>query len=117
MFFIGVFSTHITYIILALIYIFGYGTYALKSKKHSNEENLDIKIIAYQEPAKIDNSNTYFFYKYTSDCCEETQSNKIKLKIYYTNFLHKKLKVFDCKTWTSFNFQIPNTTRPSPLYM
>ncbi len=114
MFFIGVFSTHITYIILALVYIFGYGTYALNSKKYSAEENLNIKTLSYQEPVKSEHCNTFFFCKYSSDCCPETQCNKHKIKKYNTDFLYKKLKVFDSKIWTSYNFHIPNTTRPSP---
>jgi len=114
-FFVGIFSTHITYIIIALIYVFGYGSYALKSKSNTTNDHLDLKIIAYQNPEIICPETTYFFHK-THDCCEVIKKSSEDTINYRANFLYKELKVFDCNSWTSYHYQLINNTRPSPLF-
>ena len=115
MFFIGVFSTHITYIILALIYIFGYGSYALKFKKQTNEDNADFKTITYQKTANSVSETTCFFTEKNCNSYKKTQTSKVDINNYNICFICKRLKAFDCKTWTSYNYQLPDITRPSPL--
>ncbi len=115
MFFIGLFSSHIVYIILALIYIFGYSTYALNSKEPTPKENIDLKTITYQNPTPENYICTYYFYNNINDCCEISNTNNVILKKHSNEYLYNKLKVFDCKNWTSYNYQLPNIARPSPF--
>ncbi|MCW3785362.1 hypothetical protein [Plebeiibacterium sediminum] len=114
MFFIGVFSTHITYIILALIYVFGYGTYALNLKKQKGEDHTEYKSITYQKPAYSKPVKTFYVSKITHNSCSEIKVKEHAIKTYNYRFIKHKLKTFDCKSWTSYNYQLPNITRPSP---
>ncbi len=115
MFFIGVFSTHITYIILALIYVFGYSTYALNSKKQKSEDIPLDKSITYQKPSTSTVVKTFYVNINTCTSYSDTKEKKQSIKTYNIRFIKHKLKTYDCKTWTSYNCQLPNITRPSPM--
>ncbi len=116
MFFIGVFSTHITYIILALIYVFGYGTYALNSKKQKSEDITEYKSITYQKLSSSTEVKTFYVSKGTCISYSDITVKEHSIKTYNLRFIKHKFKTFDCKTWTSYNCQLPNITRPSPMF-
>ena len=67
MFVFGLFSTHIPYIILTVLYVLGYGAYSIKSAKNSNEDNLqNEKIINYSPKANSGiqgQAKSYFFHQ------------------------------------------------------
>ncbi|TLX73425.1 hypothetical protein E9993_15015 [Labilibacter sediminis] len=112
---VGVFSTHITYIILALVYIFGYGTYALNYKKNQSEEIDSQKTIFVNlDDKSIDTSKDFHF----EDCKECIKSCSIQKKEQYhvLNPKRQKFKIIDTLNWTKYNSSLPNITRPSPIF-
>ena len=114
MFLIGVFSTHITYIVLALLYIFGYGTYALNLKKQKHEELAEAKSISFGKTELKKDSATYFFNKQTCKSCTKAIARQfIKIK-HCCNKKEVKKKSLIYPVWTCFNHTLPNITRPSP---
>jgi len=81
---IGLFSTHLTYLLLAAIYIFGYGAYTLNCKqKQAENKSEPAKQIAF-ESAKSDVSslqqNDTFYWEdaYYTDVVEGTAQETIK---------------------------------------
>ncbi len=117
MFFVGIFSVNITYIVIAIFYIFGYGTYVYNQKKNTDSNSSAYaakKITIKTESSKKDYSDCFIFHHYShSDHKKEVKNNKFTafrkasavLKIYY---------IHNCSYITSYNQQLPNITRPSP---
>ncbi len=114
MFFVGVFSTHITYIILALIYIFGYGSYALNSKNNKENNLTECKSITYKKAIHSNNYKTFYIGKNSYQKVNNKKTDTHHISNVILGVKIHKYKVLDCKTWTSYNYLLPNTTRPSP---
>lgn len=116
MFLVGIFSTHITYIILALLYIFGYGSYALNSKKDYTQNIEPAKNITVKKESKDLKHNTdHYYFSYHKDCKKVVNKN-IQIKNYPYHIKYKKKNVFECLIWCSYNSSLPNITRPSPIF-
>lgn len=114
MFFIGVFSTHITYIILALVYIFGYGTYALNFKKLDTKVGTDSINISFENIKKSTTNQSSFYYEDVNQKDVSSSINITKPFIYPPVIKRIEKQTVDCKSWTSYNSTLPNITRPSP---
>lgn len=112
---VGVFSTHITYIILAIVYIFGYGTYALNLKKNSTEEIELSKVITVNDNKKSLNNKNDFHYYSCNKKCVKTCNKPVKRQNFALPYKRQKLKLLDRINWSSYNSTLPNITRPSPL--
>jgi hypothetical protein len=116
--FVGLFSTHLTYIILAIIYIFGYGTYALNTKqKHAENKNPEHSITT--EKKRLNTScekNTYFYHEFNKNEVKNCKTKNIR-------YLHLSISIAlpfmsaDLVNWTSYNWSLLPETRPSPLYI
>ncbi len=116
MFLVGVFSTHITYIILALVYIFGFGSYALNQKKQHTELANSDKVIMVEKKQSILHSETTYYYFADGSECEKSPIQRLKPIFYFKKYNQTKYKLFDTLEWTSYNSSLPNTTRPSPIF-
>lgn len=113
---VGVFSTHITYIILAIVYIFGYGTYALNLKKNNTEDIESSKTITVSNCNKSDDNKKDFHYYTSCNECIKTVQKPVKRQMFALQFKHQKFKPLDTLNWTRYNSTLPNITRPSPLF-
>jgi len=116
-FFVGVFSTHITYIILALIYLFGYGTYALNSKKKTEDETIAKKVIYYApQKSTQDSQNDYQYHNHISLISESKTKRTEVIKNFEAVFKLSKLHINDPFCWTFTLNKLPNLARPSPIF-
>ncbi len=117
MFLVGIFSTHITYIILALLYIFGYGSYALNSKKEYTQNIEPTKNITVKKECKdLKNITDHYCYNTYHKDCQKICKKNIQIKNYAYHIKYMKKNVFECLIWCSYNSSLPNITRPSPIY-
>ncbi len=118
MFFVGIFSMNITYIVLAIVYIFGYGTYALNQRKTSDDDFAQINVERFNikvEPTDYTNSNCFV---YSLHSCYTQQKTVVKNKqksLSKTVDFSYKYYVFDFSFRINYNQQLPVTTRPSPI--
>jgi hypothetical protein len=67
MFFFGLFSTHIPYIILTVLYLLGYGAYSINSVREKIADNIqNEKVIEYSPKVNsgdLAQNNSYYFHK------------------------------------------------------
>ncbi len=72
MFFIGVFSSFIPYMIIALIYLAGVAMYTLESRQHNNSQTSNSKQLILQEnnlPEPVQKDDCFFFEDYNNNLC------------------------------------------------
>ncbi len=117
-FFIGIFSMNITYIILAIVYIFGLGTYAYNQR--NNADDNDIAVLEKRITIKTDSSdNIYsdcFFYVSHVRIKTEKENKEKQYAIHCKiTILPNKKYLVNSDWWSSYNQQLPDMTRPSPL--
>jgi L-cystine uptake protein TcyP (sodium:dicarboxylate symporter family) len=114
--FIGLFSTHLTYIIIAVIYIFGYGTYALNVKQKQSESNNTKHSITAQNKNQhtVNKNSSYFAQTYSNNKTTACRKNKISYTI-FSETLSFSFKSVDHEKWISYNWSLLPDTRPSPV--
>ncbi|SMO85662.1 hypothetical protein SAMN06265379_11017 [Saccharicrinis carchari] len=118
---IGLFSTHLTYLLLAALYIFGYGAYALNCKqKQAEQTDKQAKQIAFQTKEKsnacLQQQHTYYWSR---SCCEETViagTTNQKVKFNFDIFEIIKAQEHFCSLL--YYLKLPNTfsSRPPPVF-
>ncbi len=115
---IGIFSTHLTYLLLAAIYIFGYSAYTLNCKKNQNENLNDnpVKKITYNlsESKSSGEQEDCFYWKYDiSDKLIADINESIKFNF---NILKNiKVKKSVCLLFYHFYSYPDFTSRPPPF--
>lgn len=121
MFFSGVFSMHITYIILALLYLFGYGSYALNSKSKADFLYVDASknISPYTTSNHTTNTQkNYHTHKSKTSYLIDNETSRFvriikkiahfkRTKIYHKSLLCKSIRLI----------QTPDLARPSPFFL
>ena len=91
MFFFGLFSTQIPYIILAVLYLVGFGAYSVNSLKNKNNVEIPAeKILDYVAKSSIDKSANKTFY-YASFTQKKTTKNVLKSFCNFNNIVFNEL--------------------------
>ncbi|WP_075590253.1 hypothetical protein [Labilibacter marinus] len=112
---VGLFSTHLTYLLLAALYLFGCGAYALKCKNNTELADLTIKEITYEAAKSQSQVANSFFWDDTSDVKNE-YSESAEVTVKYDFNLIQNIKAKEHFYSNSYHFKLVTSfsTRPPP---
>ena len=122
MFFFGLFSTHLPYIILSVLYLVGFGAFSanlIRDKISSNPPEAKIIHVTLKQSVQPSAKDFHFSYYNKTVFSKNYKSTKEQeLSIVYKVILPKIIyKQFNYCYISSFNFSIFSRPPPSLLYL
>jgi hypothetical protein len=117
MFIFGLFSTHIPYIILTILYLLGYGAYSIKSAKNRNEDSLlNEKIIRYSPKvnSRIQGQAKSYFFHQDFQKLYKSISSVVQRQNFSNNIGNKNILILELNNGFPIHLEFTLFSRPPP---